>query len=146
MPRKFWDDAVLFNTDIIPKIPYKVLNFKSPSKILFNNPLEYHHLKVFGCLDFASTRKRNRSKFDPRAKRYVFISYPNGMMAYKLYDLTTHEDFKSRDVVFYVQFFPFDQHNYTLPIILEYSNHYTNYHSTTSEHNSLDETDGEHFA
>lgn len=42
-----------------------------------------------------------------KARRCVFLGYPFGQKAYKLYDLTTKKIFTSRGVVFHESIFPF---------------------------------------
>ncbi|KAL8129305.1 hypothetical protein V2J09_018460 [Rumex salicifolius] len=54
--------------------------------------------KSFGCPCFANTLKRNRDKFQPRAKPYVFIGYPYAKKGYKVMDLQSHQVSFSRDV------------------------------------------------
>ena len=61
---------------------------------------------MFGYLAFA-TSVQPSTKFDPRACKYIFLGYPNGQKAYKLYDLDTHKIFTSKDVTFREDIFPF---------------------------------------
>jgi hypothetical protein len=74
----FWNYAVSHAPHLINRLPTKFLNNKSPYEVLNGNLPDISHLKVFGCLAFASTSSTNRSKLDSRSRKCLFLGFHLG--------------------------------------------------------------------
>ncbi|CAL9025353.1 unnamed protein product [Prunus brigantina] len=106
LPLIFWGECVLTAVFLMNRLPTPLLSNKSPYERLYNRPPTIAHLKVFGCLCYA-TVVQPLQKFDSRARRCIFVGYPTGQKGYRLYDLATKQFIVSRDVKFHEHSFPY---------------------------------------
>ena len=114
LPNQFWGECALTVVHIINRLPSPVLSFKTPFECLYSKPPSYSHLRVFGCLAYA-TNVHVSHKFDHRAITCIFIGYPVGQKAYKLFNLSTRKIFTGRDVHFHENHFPYASFEFVLP-------------------------------
>ncbi|KZV53534.1 hypothetical protein F511_42283 [Dorcoceras hygrometricum] len=107
VPIDYWSDCIVTSMYLINRTPSSILHHKTPFELLHGKPPAYSHLKIFGCLCYASTLMSSRHKFSPRAIKCVFLGYPPGYRGYKLLNLDTNEILISCDVIFHEHEFPF---------------------------------------
>ncbi|KAG7543542.1 Integrase catalytic core [Arabidopsis thaliana x Arabidopsis arenosa] len=107
LPISFWGECILTAGYIINRTPSSVMNGATPYEKLHGTAPDYEHVKVFGSLCYAHNQGHRGDKFAPRSRKCVFVGYPYGKKAWRLYDLDTQEFFVSRDVVFCETDFPF---------------------------------------
>ena len=117
IPLIYWGECVATTTFLVNHLPSTTLKFDSPYHVLFGKQLDYHSLRTFGCLCYASTLSVGRTKFEPRATPTVFLGYPVGYKGCKLLNLKNRHIFISRDVEFHEDIFLFSYVLGTLPDI-----------------------------
>jgi len=63
LPIKFWGECILNVVYLINYTPTPFLSGQSPYEFLFSCKPNYSHLRVFGCLCYASVLPRSKDKF-----------------------------------------------------------------------------------
>ncbi|XP_074299906.1 uncharacterized protein LOC141631085 [Silene latifolia] len=62
-PIRFWGECVLTATYLINKMPVKLLGWKTPYELLFNELPSYDELRIFGTLCYATQPPTSTDKF-----------------------------------------------------------------------------------
>lgn len=111
VPLKYWGECVMTAVHIINRLTSPVIDNKTPYEYLHGEPPTYDHLKIFGCLAFASNPELTTDKFSPRGVASVFLGYPPHNKGYRLLNLVNNQTFISRDVSFHENIFPFQKNS-----------------------------------
>jgi hypothetical protein len=106
IPLCFLGESLQTACYLINRLPIPLLHHKTLYELLHHTSPDYSHLRVFGCLCYA-TNLLPKHKLDARARQCVFFGFPLGQKGYRLYDLDTQNFFSSRDVVFHEHLLPF---------------------------------------
>lgn len=108
LPLSYWGDCALTAVYIINRIPIIALNNRVPYEVLFEKPVDYEGMNIFGCLDFAVNSTHKNDKFQPRGIPCLFLHYPPTQKGFRLLNLLTKKTFVSRYVVFNEHVFQFN--------------------------------------
>ncbi|PKU76601.1 Retrovirus-related Pol polyprotein from transposon TNT 1-94 [Dendrobium catenatum] len=111
LPTYLWVDTLLTAVHLINRLPSPNTHNKSPYEILYQEPPDYTHLKVFGSLCYPWLKPYSNHKFSPLSHPCVFIGYAPLQKGYRCLDPKNNKVFTSRHVVFNEQIFPFCQLN-----------------------------------
>ena len=99
LPKSYWLQAVDTAVYVRNLVKRDANDERSYEKIWGRKP-KTEHLKVFGCLAYVQNRKGEKSKFDPKARKHVFLGYDSNSTAYLLQDIETRKLTRARNVIF----------------------------------------------
>lgn len=107
LPRKYWAEAVSTAVYLLNKCPTQVLSNEVSDEAGTGIKPNLSHLKIFGCEAMVHIPKQTRDKWRyPKAKKLLFMGYPENGKAYRLIDPKTGKITISRNVTFFEKEFP----------------------------------------
>ena len=71
----FWAEAINSVVYFKNRGPAKCLDLKTPSEVFNGYKPKVHHLRVFGCKEFAHIPKDERRNLDAKSIKCTFIDY-----------------------------------------------------------------------
>ncbi|GKD49999.1 putative RNA-directed DNA polymerase [Tanacetum coccineum] len=90
------------------RIALFVLMDKSPFEMIYKNHPNLSHIRMFGCLCFASILS-NHDKLTNRSEKCVMMGFSSSQKGYRLFSLDRHQFLVSKDVKFFESIFPFKE-------------------------------------
>ncbi|KAL0359324.1 UNVERIFIED_CONTAM: Retrovirus-related Pol polyprotein from transposon TNT 1-94 [Sesamum angustifolium] len=100
LPRKLWAEAIQCACYVINHLPPWPGKEKAPFEILYGVKPDVNYFRVFGSICYVHVPKNNRTKFDAKAKKCIFVGYDTCRKGWRCMDPTTKKSITSKDVVF----------------------------------------------
>ena len=100
LPKIFWAEAVFMACYIINRSPRVALDGKVAEEVWTRQEVDYSFLRIFGCPKYVHISGEDRSKLNPKSKKYIFLGFKKGVKGYKLWDPVAQKVVISRDAVF----------------------------------------------
>lgn len=100
LPKELWAEAMACACHVINRMPLSSCGMKSPFEMLYKMKPSIGYFRVFGSICYVHVPDANRTKFDAKAEKCVFIGYDTQRKGWKCMNPKTHKFITSRDVVF----------------------------------------------
>ena len=107
MPPSYWVEALHMATHLFNILPSFAIDNEIPFTRLFQKPVSYDHLRIFGSLCYPNLLATASHKLSLRSTKCVFIGYPINHRVYRCLDIQTRRIIISRHVIFDETSFPF---------------------------------------
>ena len=107
MPPSYWVEALHMATHLFNILPSSAIDNEIPFTRLFQKPVSYDHLRIFGSLCYPNLLATASHKLSLRSTKCVFIGYPINHRVYRCLDIQTRRIIISRHVIFDETSFPF---------------------------------------
>ena len=95
--QKLWVKAASTACYLINRSPNSSLEFKVPEEVWSGHKHSYYHLRPFGCVAYIHI---SQGKFNPRARKGIFLCYPNGVKGHRIWLIDEKNIVISKDIVF----------------------------------------------
>nr|KYP66503.1 Retrovirus-related Pol polyprotein from transposon TNT 1-94 [Cajanus cajan] len=109
MPLSFWHHALSMATYLLNILPSKVLNYLSPTQILYQGNPSYSDLRTFGCLCFPLFPSTTINKLQERSTPCVYLGPAPNHRGSKCYEISSGKIIICRHVRFVENEFPFSK-------------------------------------
>ncbi|KAL2653418.1 hypothetical protein R1flu_021546 [Riccia fluitans] len=100
LPPEFWAKAVNIVVYLVNLSPCSAVQLKTPFELWHKRVPDYSRLRVFGYVVYAHKPRDNRTKLGPKAKKWYFLGYQQGVKGYRLWDPIDCKLIIIRDVSF----------------------------------------------
>ena len=84
MSKGFWVEAMRTATHVLNHSPRKGLEWHTPYELFYGHVPNISYFRTFGCRTWAYDERA--TKWDPKMKPLIFVSYETGSKAYRLWD------------------------------------------------------------
>ncbi|KAH9779520.1 Integrase catalytic domain-containing protein [Citrus sinensis] len=100
LPKTLWVEALNTACYLVNMSPSTAIGCKTPMELWSERIADYSKLRIFGCIAYAHVKQ---GKLEPRALKYRFLGYPEGVKGYRLWciDSNPPQCIISRDVTFH---------------------------------------------
>ena len=100
LPFFFWPEACSTIVYLQNKSPHRVVGNKTPEESFTGKKPEVSHFRIFGCLPYSHVPSEKRTKFEPTAKRGIFVGYDETSKAFRIYLPSQRKVVMRREVKF----------------------------------------------
>ena len=100
LPLYLWAEAVNTAVYILNRYLKNRTRNGTPYELWNGKKADLSHLKTFGCTAYMHIPKQQRTKLQPKSKKYIFADYDGDSNNYRLFDPETRKIKISRDVIF----------------------------------------------
>ncbi|KAD4981985.1 hypothetical protein E3N88_18656 [Mikania micrantha] len=109
LPPSYWVEALHTAAYLHNILPSKLINFHTPTTLLYHKQPSYSHLRTFGCGCYPNQNATRPHKVAPRSTLCIFLGYPPNFRGYRCLEVATGKVFLSRHVTFDESTFPFSK-------------------------------------
>ena len=76
LPKTYWAEAIETACYIINRSPLIAIEMKTPMEMQISKLVDYSSLHI-KCPTYVMYNEQERTKLDPKSKKYIFLGYAN---------------------------------------------------------------------